>query len=154
MRFNPNLNYLSCRCRLLRLPEFHYNILVYVSFLLLRVANCGSLTCIALSGPPTREPWHRGFLTDLFCAITMPWCTIVIFNMRYFTSQASRCGNTFASATAFVVYLNIQLVQCCDVLLDAGLQKLANFLTLIVGLAGPGVRTRAAWGGSGRDSPI
>jgi hypothetical protein len=51
---------------------------------------------------------------------------------------ASRCGNTFAFATA-ICYLAIKCnCSACSVPPDAGLQKRGNFSTLIVGLAETG----------------
>jgi hypothetical protein len=75
-----------------------------------------------------------------------PWCTIVTFDMRYSTSyaaQASRCGNTFAFTTANFNLVKITIAVLENVPAEAGLQKRANFFTLIVGLAGTGDQTRA-----------
>jgi hypothetical protein len=64
-------------------------------------------------------------------------------------TPASRCGKTFAFA--MTIFLNLTL-QCnwsaCNVPPDAGMQKGANFSTLIVGLAGTGDRIRATWASS------
>jgi hypothetical protein len=92
--------------------------------------------------------------------------------LRPARTQATRCGNTFTfvcfdfrvrlgtwqgsaptiqpppkspQTTCYCNFL-IQLysaIATCNVLPDAGLQKRANFSTLIVGLAGTGNRTRA-----------
>jgi hypothetical protein len=57
--------------------------------------------------------------------------------MRY--SHASRCGNTFACATAILLTLFIiSIAMLENVHPDAGLQKRATFSTLNVGLAGIG----------------
>jgi hypothetical protein len=54
--------------------------------------------------------------------------------MRY--SQASRCGDTFACATAiFLTHFIISIAVLENVPPDAGLQKGATFFTLNLGLA-------------------
>jgi hypothetical protein len=62
--------------------------------------------------------------------------------MQY--SHASRCGNTFACATAiFLTHDIISITVLENVFPDAELQKRATFSTLNIGLAGTGNRTRA-----------
>jgi hypothetical protein len=66
--------------------------------------------------------------------------------MQYFSSYvdpASRCGNTFAFDTANSNLFIISIAVLENVPLDAGIQKRANFFTLIVGLAGTWDQTRA-----------
>jgi hypothetical protein len=74
----------------------------------------------------------------------------VTFDKRHYTSyartQASRCGNTFACATAKIVtHFIISIAVLKNVRPGAGLQKRATFSTLNVGLARTGNWTRATY---------